>query len=402
MKYFILLILALTTSFAYSQNNTDVSLFIKKSPDKQLKEVISESGDMYKTLGHHGPAIENEFLGFRIYFNYKAAIDIYSKARPGLELAKAKWYTTPEQQKQGWGADYHKVGETIGLGGIRLWDGEKVVPLNPVSERSARVVKEGMVSFIEMLSKDIPYKNRKVDILVRVTVYSGIRKAKVEAMALSDENVQFVTGINYFEGQHTVWEDNYLLTWGEHPEDVAAEKVELGAAITFNSNDFVKRTDDGKQKLLISKPTKKLECWISSANAREAELNSFKKFKNHIENRLPKVFTIENCVNEYTVEKSESTQSGHRFWFTDKNFIDGRTLKLSAVKPNQATHPPHAHEMDEFFFILEGKAKFHLDGKEKVVGKHTSLYCPANIPHGISNAGDTELKYLVIKKYPQN
>jgi len=147
----------------------------------------------------------------------------------------------------------YQAGETVGLGGIRLWDGEKVVNLNPVSERSARVVKEGMVSFIEMLSKDVPYKNRKVDILVRVTVYSGIRKAKVEAMALSDENVQFVTGINYFEGQKTSWEDNYLLVWGEHPEDVAAEKVELGAAITFNPDDFVERTDDGQQKLLISK-----------------------------------------------------------------------------------------------------------------------------------------------------
>ena len=57
-----------------------------------------------------------------------------------MELVKTKWYTSPEQQKQGWGADYYKVGETIGLGGVRLWDGEKVLHLNPVSERIARVV----------------------------------------------------------------------------------------------------------------------------------------------------------------------------------------------------------------------------------------------------------------------
>jgi mannose-6-phosphate isomerase-like protein (cupin superfamily) len=112
-----------------------------------------------------------------------------------------------------------------------------------------------------------------------------------------------------------------------------------------------------------------------------------------------KKFTIENCVNEYSEEKSTKTDSGHRFWFVDKEFIDGRTLKLSAVKPHGATHPPHDHDADEFFFILEGKAKFYLDGKTKVVGPYTSLYCPANVPHGISNAGDTELKYLVIKKY---
>ena len=71
----------------------------------------------------------------------KHAIDIYSKTKPGLELGRTKWYTSPEQQKQGWGADYYKVGETIGLGGIRLWDGEKVLHLNPVSSRFARVVK---------------------------------------------------------------------------------------------------------------------------------------------------------------------------------------------------------------------------------------------------------------------
>ena len=51
--------------------------------------------------------------------------------------------------------------------------------------------------------------------------------------------------------------------------------------------------------------------------------------------------------------------------------------------------------------VLEGKARFHLNGKEVVVGPYTSLYCPADSYHGISNAGDTELKYLVIKKYPQ-
>jgi mannose-6-phosphate isomerase-like protein (cupin superfamily) len=113
---------------------------------------------------------------------------------------------------------------------------------------------------------------------------------------------------------------------------------------------------------------------------------------------VKKTFTIENCVNEFDMEDATKTSSGYRYWFVDKNFIDGRTLKLSVVEPGKATHAPHVHENDEFFFILEGKAKFHLDGKETVVGPYTSLYCPSNIPHGISNAGDTELKYLVIKK----
>ena len=110
-------------------------------------------------------------------------------------------------------------------------------------------------------------------------------------------------------------------------------------------------------------------------------------------------FTIENCVNEFSQEKVEPTKVGYQYWFADKDFLDGRTLKMSVVKPGEATHPPHRHSEDEFFFVLEGKAEFYLDGKTKVVSPYTSLYCPSNQEHGIRNVGDTMLKYLVIKKY---
>jgi uncharacterized cupin superfamily protein len=112
-----------------------------------------------------------------------------------------------------------------------------------------------------------------------------------------------------------------------------------------------------------------------------------------------KIFTIENCVSVFTQDKIEKTNAGYQFWFADKDFLDGRTLKLSVVAPGQASHPPHSHNEDEFFFVLEGTAEFYLDGKRQTSGPYASFYCPSNISHGISNAGDTELKYLVIKKY---
>lgn len=112
-----------------------------------------------------------------------------------------------------------------------------------------------------------------------------------------------------------------------------------------------------------------------------------------------KVFTIENCVSEFNMENTIKTDAGYQFWFVNKDFLDGRTLKMSVVAPYQATHAPHKHLTDEFFFILEGTAKFYLDGKTTTAGPYTSFYCPSNVEHGISNAGDTELKYLVIKKY---
>jgi hypothetical protein len=282
MRITIIVILIFLHCILTAQNKTDVSLFFRRDSAKYLNEVFSDSGDLFNLLGHHGPAIENEWLGLRFYFDEKAAIDVYSKTKPGMELLQARWYPTKEQQINGWGADYYKVGTSVGLGGIRLWDGKNVVPLVPVSKRSARVVKEGTVSFMEMFSDNIPYKNSTVDILVRVTVYSGLRNAKVEAFALSDSVVQFVTGINYHNGQQVLVDENFILTWGIHPEDVAAEKVELGAAIFFNSNDFVENLDDGEQHLLVSKPSRYLSYWITSANAKESDINSCKKFVEYL------------------------------------------------------------------------------------------------------------------------
>ncbi len=110
-------------------------------------------------------------------------------------------------------------------------------------------------------------------------------------------------------------------------------------------------------------------------------------------------YTIENCVNHFELDKAKKTKVGYQYWFIDQNFIDGNTLKMSVVGPKLSTHPPHRHVEEEFFFILEGTATFYLDGKTVTAGPYTSFYCPSNAEHGISNAGDTELKYLVMKKY---
>jgi mannose-6-phosphate isomerase-like protein (cupin superfamily) len=110
-------------------------------------------------------------------------------------------------------------------------------------------------------------------------------------------------------------------------------------------------------------------------------------------------WTIKNCVNSFSKDKTVPTNAGYQYWFADKNFINGRTLKMSVVKPHDATHPPHKHMEDEFFFVLEGNAKFYLNGDSVICGPYTSFYCPSMVEHGISNAGDTELKYLVIKDY---
>ena len=51
---------------------------------------------------------------------------------------------------------------------------------------------------------------------------------------------------------------HYALSWGIHPEDVAAEKVEVGAALILSPDIIEKQLDDGRQLLYISKPTQSI------------------------------------------------------------------------------------------------------------------------------------------------
>lgn len=111
-------------------------------------------------------------------------------------------------------------------------------------------------------------------------------------------------------------------------------------------------------------------------------------------------YTIENCINRFNMDKTIKTSVGYQYWFIDQNFLaDGQTVKMSVVGPNQATHAAHTHAGDEIFYVLEGTARFFLNGKTTTGGANTTFYCPENSEHGISNAGDKELKYLVIRKY---
>ncbi|MBK1875452.1 hypothetical protein [Pelagicoccus mobilis] len=80
-------------------------------------------------------------------------------------------------------------------------------------------------------------------------------------------------------------EKDHYLSWGTSSGGVAAGRIEIGAAVMFNPDDFIKRIDDGKQALLISKPRKHLEHWITSANSKEAELNTLQAFRAFVDAR---------------------------------------------------------------------------------------------------------------------
>ncbi len=78
---------------------------------------------------------------------------------------------------------------------------------------------------------------------------------------------------------------------------------------------------------------------------------------------------------------------------------DHFTLSIMFVPPGQG-NAAHTHEVEEVFFILEGKVKVFMDDAEgrraeAVLGKWDCVSCPANVVHGYENVG-LEAAYLQV------
>jgi len=108
-------------------------------------------------------------------------------------------------------------------------------------------------------------------------------------------------------------------------------------------------------------------------------------------------FTLANCVVSLDKAKAHKNSHGWAFWFVNKELTGGLNVKMSQVGPRQAPHAAHRHEAAEVFYILQGTAEFTLCRDAVSVGPNSTLYCPPGELHGIRNAGDDSLRYLVIK-----
>ena len=258
---------------------TASSLFWR-SDSLQVNEIVSEKANEYKTVGHHGPAVENSHMALRLYFNDSGAIDVYSKNGRGMELLNYKWYpTAADQADHAAGCDEYKVGKTVGLGGIALWDGEKEVKLVATKGRTARVGQTKKGSFAEIIAYGVLYKGEKVDISIRIDMTEKTRLAVVTAKELSGKKVQFLTGVNYHEGQSVKFAENYISVWGVHPADVSASPIPIGAGLFFSDKTFPQIEKTENMVRIISKPAAEVKTKIVSASTKEAELNTSKRFE---------------------------------------------------------------------------------------------------------------------------
>jgi quercetin dioxygenase-like cupin family protein len=75
----------------------------------------------------------------------------------------------------------------------------------------------------------------------------------------------------------------------------------------------------------------------------------------------------------------------------------GKVTLFTDTTPPGGGPPPHYHlNEDEWFYVLEGRVSFLVQGKwQEPVGPGAVAFAPRGVVHSFKNAGDTPLRQLI-------
>ena len=69
----------------------------KKGKHQRVQAItVPGTSNIYSMVRPHGPVLESELVGYRLYFNEKQTPDIYGKFNKGLEIKESQFYPTDE------------------------------------------------------------------------------------------------------------------------------------------------------------------------------------------------------------------------------------------------------------------------------------------------------------------
>jgi mannose-6-phosphate isomerase-like protein (cupin superfamily) len=71
------------------------------------------------------------------------------------------------------------------------------------------------------------------------------------------------------------------------------------------------------------------------------------------------------------------------------------SLLVNEIRPGFAGRE-HQHDVEHGMYIIRGRGRFSLEGREYPVGPGTAIFTPSHVPHSLACEGDEPLQYVVI------
>lgn len=201
------------------------SLCIRDRSAKDPKHIairsltVPATTNPYQYVFPHGPLMESELAGFRIYCDHRQSVDYYGHCKKQLELAETAFYPSKEQKANGYGDDVLYTGSTYGCGTLHGWNGKTSVMYDNVRNRTYTLRAEGPLrTVIETVNKAwrVTPDAKPVDVRTRYILYAGHRDVMVDVkFSRPVDDLQLSTGVTDILGSEKLTDGKGLLgCWG--------------------------------------------------------------------------------------------------------------------------------------------------------------------------------------------
>ena len=226
---------------------------------------------------YEGPGWESEQVAYRLYFDERAAIDIFGKTKPQLVLPEVGQDGTDYHALADWGMDVLKVGPSLGIGGVGVWHEGKLEGVRQFTGASVNVFNEVESSGVRLQYRGWKSADTERDLEMTLRIAPGSRLTRVHTKTEVPAET-WATGIvrhglePLISGKES-GEWGYLATWGA--QSLADDN--LGMAIFFRNEDLQQITNDEYNHLVLLKGGREAE-YQFAAVWRDGDVQSREQF----------------------------------------------------------------------------------------------------------------------------
>ncbi|MCG9972884.1 DUF4861 family protein [Christiangramia crocea] len=250
-------------------------------------------------IRYEGPGWENKNVGYRLYLDWRNAIDIFGKKVDTLVLPYVGQDGFDSYHEEAdWGLDILKAGKSMGIGGYGRYMNDTVAHFRDVGNTMATVINTESRSSVEIFYEDWTTGKDTIDLEAKLSIFPEGRYTKAE-LTPSAEIDGITTGIVKHgpqlikkQSENVNWA--YIATYGA--QTLVNEDDKLGMAVFYNTDELDKQIEGTDDHLVVFKPTTEtITYYFLGAWEQEKDgITSEEEFVSHLDQLLQELNSNNN------------------------------------------------------------------------------------------------------------
>ncbi len=262
-------------------------------------QVPEEHTDHSWFIRYEGPGWESNKIGYRLYLDWRNAIDIFGKKVDSLVLPYVgqKGFDSYHNSAP-WGQDILKAGKSMGIGGYGRIVADTVVHFQKVKNTFASIENSENSSSVNIEYTGWKSGNESIDLTTKLSIFPEVRFTKAE-LTPSKEITGLCTGIvdhnvAFHKKEGEKWA--YIATYGK--QTLTSPPDNLGMALFYKLDEVAEQKKGDYEHLVIFKPSNKTLTYYF-LGAWEQEKNGIKTEKTFIADLNSKLESLDqtNSIN---------------------------------------------------------------------------------------------------------